>query len=251
MNHQILNRIQTHVETRAVRHTIKVMGLGESILELEIRPVIAAHPQVRFGFRTLGAENHVKLLAHGPTGVDAVNAAAAALLEVLGPRAFGSDQDDLVAMVVALLRSRSETVAVGESCTGGWVGKLLSDIPGCSAVFRGGVVCYSNDLKTSLLGVDPAILAADGAVSQAVVKQLAEGARDRLGATWGLGVTGIAGPEGGTAEKPVGMVWIAVASATKTEVRLLRLPGDREFIRLGAAKAVLDLLRLSCLAEGA
>jgi nicotinamide-nucleotide amidase len=227
----------------AARRTVKVVGLGESRLEHAIKEVVRAHPAVRFGFRALGVENHVKLHAAGEDGAAAVAAAEAALRDVLGPRIFGVDDDEHSAVLGAQLARRGETVATAESCTGGLVAKSLTDVPGSSAWVLGGVVAYANAVKCAALGVSEATLAAHGAVSREVACEMAVGARDRLGATWGVATTGIAGPDGGSEAKPVGLVWMALAGPEGVEAHELRSPGDRAQVRANAAMAALELLR--------
>jgi nicotinamide-nucleotide amidase len=148
-----------------------------------------------------------------------------------------------------LLRERRATLALAESCTGGLLGKRLTDAPGASDFLIGGFVTYANEAKTGLLSVDPDILRRHGAVSEKTARAMAAGARYALNADWGVSITGVAGPGGGSPEKPVGTVCIAVAGQDVLEVRRLRLIGDRAEIRERAAQAALSLLRLS-LAEG-
>src|SRR5204862_1657007 len=128
------------------------------------------------------------------------------LIALLGERVYGFDDDTLEGVVGALLRERGASVAVAESCTGGLLSSRITDVAGSSAYFLGGGVCYTAALKASIAGVDPALIREHGEVSQAVAVALARGARERFGATYGVGVTGIAGPGGGAAEKPVGTV---------------------------------------------
>ena len=133
---------------------------------------------------------------------------------------------------VARCRSRGYTLVTAESCTGGWIAKCLTDIAGSSDWYRGGVVSYSNGLKTQLLGVEPHLLNTHGAVSEAVARAMAKGALEHLGGDYAVAVTGIAGPAGGTPEKPVGTVWIAWADCSDgTFVQLFQFPGDREAVR--------------------
>jgi nicotinamide-nucleotide amidase len=245
MDNQILPRIPEGEPV--LRRTLKVIGLGESKLEHEIRSVVRAHRAVHWGYRTLGLENHVKLLARGSDRAALIASAEKDLRTVLGDRVFGVDADTFPAVVGEMLKARGATVATAESCTGGLVTKLLTDVPGSSEYVLGGVVTYSNESKVDLIGVRIEDLEAHGAVSEIVARAMAEGVRSRLGATYGLSATGIAGPGGGSAEKPVGMVWLACASERGTEARMIRLPGDREFVRVGSANAVLDLLRLEML----
>jgi nicotinamide-nucleotide amidase len=222
------------------RRTLKVIGLGESQLEHALSAALGDHAGVRVGFRTLGAENHLKLAASTPEAlVPAVEAARAAL----GAQVFGEDEETIESVVLAALGARDATLAVAESCTGGMVTERLTSVAGASRVLLGGAVVYANALKVSLTDVPEALLVEHGAVSEAVARALAEGIRARTLATWGLSTTGIAGPGGGTPEKPVGLVWIAASGPGGTTTRELRLSGDREQIRGAAAAHVLELLR--------
>ncbi len=236
----------------ATRRTIKVIGVGESKLEDMIKEVVTAHLGVRFGYRTQGLENHVKLLAEGPDREALLDAAEAELHRVLEDRIFGRDDETLEEVVGKTLRRARATVATAESCTGGWIAKMLTDISGSSEYVRGGVVSYSNDAKVRLLGVREEDLAEHGAVSEEVVRQMAAGVRSRLVADYGIGVTGVAGPTGGTEAKPVGTVWIAVASEAGVDTQLLKLPvRSRDWIREMSARAALGLLRRKILGSEA
>lgn len=147
--------------------------------------------------------------------------------------------EKLVQKIAAALLARGRTLATAESCTGGLVGAALTDVPGSSAWYLGGVVAYSNSIKTRLLGVAPEILAAHGAVSPATARAMAEGARKKCKADFAVAVTGIAGPDGGTSEKPVGLIYMAVAGLDATAVFEHRFSGSRAKIRTAATKAVL------------
>jgi nicotinamide-nucleotide amidase len=138
---------------------------------------------------------------------------------------------------------RRKTLAVAESCTGGLLAERLTRVPGSSNYFLGGAVCYSNELKTRLAGVPQNLLEENGAVSKPVALALAEGIRRHTGASMGIGITGIAGPGGGSDEKPVGLVFIALADERGTQVREFRFPGDRERVRLWATQAALEMIR--------
>jgi nicotinamide-nucleotide amidase len=246
MENQILPRIEPAAEG-VLRRTLKVIGLGESMVEHNIRDVVKAHREIRWGYRTLGLENHVKMLARGAERAELIARAEGDLRKALGDKIYGADQDTLPAKVGELLVRAGKTVAIAESCTGGLASKILTDISGSSAYMLGGVVSYANEAKVEMLGVRIEDIERDGAVSEPVVRQMAEGVRRRLGASLGLGVTGIAGPTGGTPDKPVGTVWIARASDSGTEARALRFPGDRDFVRTASANAAIDLLRLGLL----
>jgi nicotinamide-nucleotide amidase len=172
-----------------------------------------------------------------------LGAAAALLTERGGSHVYGEGETDLAALVLTQARRAGWTLGTAESCTGGLVGVRLTEIPGSSDVFMGSVVCYANRLKTELLDVSPALIETHGAVSEPVAQAMAEGACRRLGVDLAVAVTGIAGPDGGTPEKPVGTVWYAAAdrngSVTRTSVAL----GTRREIRARAAQAALNLLR--------
>ena len=225
-----------------LRRVVKVIGVGESLLEDRLKAVIGAHPKVRFGFRTMGAENHVKLAAHGADASARLAEAEAEVRAELGDRAFGTGAQTLAEALGAALRSAGQTVATAESCTGGLIAKRLTDVPGSSAYVVGGVVAYANRAKVALLDVDPADLDAHGAVSAPVALQMAAGVRTRLGADWGLSATGVAGPGGGTTDKPVGLVWIGLAGPDGAQAKALDRPGDRANVRDGTAKILMHWL---------
>lgn len=164
----------------------------------------------------------------------------------LAPAVFSRENQPLEQVVGNLLKRRGESVATAESCTGGMLGERITAIPGSSAWFTGGVQSYQNSVKIELLGVSPLVLSEHGAVSEETARQMAEGARRRLGSDWGISITGIAGPNGGSPEKPVGTVFIAIArrgSATQIEHRVFW--GERERIRRSATQVALDRLRLA------
>lgn len=161
----------------------------------------------------------------------------------LGDHVFAESPEELEAVVGSLLASRGLTLAVAESCTGGWISKMLTDVPGSSAYFLGGVVSYSNSLKSGILGVARDTLNRCGAVSQEVAMEMAEGVRRATGADLGLSVTGIAGPEGGSEEKPVGLVFFGLSRNGGVEFKRRIIPGDREAIRLRSSRFAIDWLR--------
>ncbi len=169
----------------------------------------------------------------------------------LGEFVFAHDERPLSEIALGLLRERGWTAATAESCTGGMVAGKLTDIAGSSDVFAGGIVAYSNELKMSLLDVPASLLEAHGAVSAEVAGAMAEGARERLGADVAVSVTGVAGPSGGTEEKPVGLVYLHVASPAGGEGRRMEWPGDRAIVRARATVAALQLLRAHVVAASA
>lgn len=228
------------------RRTLRTVGIGESKLETEIADVVETYRnRVRFGYRAIGMETHIKLaVGTAPGGgVELLDAVEIALRSVLGDAIFGRDDTDLIAALAERLLARGATVATAESCTGGLLGKLLTDRAGSSEYYRGGCVTYSDDAKVVLLGVDEVDLEVHGAVSERIVQQMAKGVRKRLHADWGLAISGIAGPDGGTKDKPVGTVWIAMAGPDRLQSKRLQLAGDREMVRTNAAKILLDWLR--------
>jgi nicotinamide-nucleotide amidase len=187
----------------------------------------------------------IRLTSRGMGESEATNLLAAAtmkLREVIGRYVYAEGGVDLAEVVLDEFRSRSAKLAVAESCTGGLLGARVTAIPGSSEVFLGGVLAYDNSVKTELLGVEPALLATHGAVSEPVAVAMAHGVRTRLSSDVGLSITGVAGPGGGTPEKPVGTVWIAIDGPAPRAVGL-RLIGDRTEIRQRAVQAALDLLR--------
>ncbi len=255
---EVLPRIAKLIEVdsgrvfRAAR-LIKTIGLAESHLDARVAPLAKIHPRVAFGFRTHAPENHLKLLAEGATQREANEALAAAerdCREALGPHVFGADRDSFASVLAALLRERGATVGVAESCTGGSVCELLTAPAGASSYFIGGAVVYANTMKEKWAGVRPETLGAHGAVSKEVAIELAEGARRACEATYGLSITGIAGPSGGTPDKPVGTVHFALATPAGTQWQQQRMLGDRERIRLFAAAHALDMLRRHLLGVG-
>jgi nicotinamide-nucleotide amidase len=169
--------------------------------------------------------------------------------KALGSLIFGADEETLPAVVMRLLRSRRETISAAESCTGGLLAGMLTETAGSSACFHRSWVTYANAAKQELVGVDPFLLTTFGAVSEPVVKAMAEGARQRAGSHYALAISGVAGPDGGSADKPVGTVCLALASAEGTLTRTFNFPGDRAMIRDRACKMALTLLRYHLLGE--
>lgn len=223
---------------------VKSHGLGESKVESELAG-IEWPPEIAVGYRAKYPEIHLRLYAEGDAKAlpPALEKAEAAIRQRLGVRVFGVDDDTMASVVGDLLVARGWKIAVAESCTAGLLGASLTEVAGSSAWFDRGWLTYSNDAKTALLGVPDATLAAHGAVSEETVSAMAAGARERSGCAIALAITGIAGPGGGTKEKPVGTVWIACATPDRIETRPLKLFGDRERIRLGSAWAAMDLAR--------
>jgi nicotinamide-nucleotide amidase len=180
-----------------------------------------------------------------------LTAAAAKLHERVGRFVYGEGDADLAALMLAQCAERGATIAVAESCTGGLLGGRLTAVPGSSRAVQGGVIAYANEVKTRELGVSPDDLAAHGAVSEPVARAMATGVRLKFGSTIGIGITGIAGPDGGTPDKPVGTVWVAVDVAGDVHAVRAVIPGDRNEIRQRAAQLALDRLRRAFLRDAA
>jgi nicotinamide-nucleotide amidase len=224
---------------------LRSFGLPESEVNDRLAGVESLYG-VTIGYRASLPEIEVKVLAQATSPDAALAVARRAADDVrarLGDHVYGEGFGSLPEHVGALLAERGQTVAVAESCTGGLAAELLTRIPGSSRYFLGSAVVYANSAKTELLGVPAALIAEHGAVSAEVARAMAEGARARLGASFGLAFTGIAGPDGGTAQKPVGLVHWALAAASGTELRERVFIGGRLDIRRRAAFAGFDLLR--------
>lgn len=231
---------------RVVRRMMRVVGLGESAVDEKIAPVYTQYdnPQTTILFNQSEIEIH--LTAHGRSEAEAealLDRVSEQIEEKLGNAIFSFAGETMEQVVGLKLAVGNYTIAVAESCTGGLIAQRLTDIPGSSKYFIEGVVAYANDAKIRTLNVEPILLMEHGAVSAPVAEAMASGVRKRAGTDFGLSVTGIAGPDGGTPEKPVGLVYIALDSESGTEHRELRLPGDRNLIRWRASQAALDLLR--------
>lgn len=231
---------------RVVRRMLRVAGLGESAVDEKIAPVYTQYenPQTTILFNQTEIEVH--LTARGRTEEEAnalLDHVVLQLEDKLGNAIFAFAGEKMEEVVGLKLAVGGYTLSVAESCTGGLLAQRLTDVPGSSKYFIEGVVTYSNDAKTRALGVEPILLLEHGAVSAPVAEAMAEGMRKRTETDFALAITGIAGPGGGTEEKPVGTVFIAISSEVGTEHRKLKLPGDRQLIRWRASQAALDLLR--------
>ena len=231
--------------TSFVCRTLKTTGIGESLVEERIAGPLKAliDAGLDLGYCARVGEVDLRLAARGPQGQEQVEEAGRLIRAVLGQYIFGEDEEQLEDVVIRLLNERKQTLAVAESCTGGRISDRLTNVPGASAVFVAGLITYSNAAKETFLGVKRETLAAHGAVSEPVAREMAEGARQRTGADYGLAVTGIAGPSGGSAEKPVGTVFIALATPEKTIVLNPLNPYDRRTFKEVTSQQVLELLR--------
>jgi nicotinamide-nucleotide amidase len=231
---------------RVVRRILRVAGMGESAVDEKIAPVYTQYDNPVTTILFNKSEIEIHLTARGRTeneANDLLDRLSGQIEERLGTAIFsfaGETMEEVVGLKLAL---GGYTVAVAESCTGGLLAQRITEVPGSSKYFIEGVVTYANDAKTRTLGVEPMLLMEHGAVSAPVAEAMAEGVRKRAGTDFGLSITGIAGPGGGTEEKPVGTVFIALADDVKIEHRRLKLPGDRQLIRWRASQAALELLR--------
>jgi nicotinamide-nucleotide amidase len=234
---------------RFVCRTLRTTGLGESQVEESIRELIrpGIGAGLHVGYCARAGEVDVRLSARGETAEKLVQEAETAVRARLAAHIFCDDEREIETVIVRLLAQTSRTLALAESCTGGCVAHRLTNVPGASTVFLAGLVTYSDAAKQALLGVRRDTLAQHGAVSEAVAGEMAEGARLRANADYALAITGIAGPAGGTPDKPVGTVFIALAGAAGTQVSKQFNPYDRETFKQVTAQQALDLLRRTLL----
>jgi nicotinamide-nucleotide amidase len=233
-------------DVRFATRLMRVTGMGESAVDEKISPIYTQfdNPQTTILFNSSEIEIHLR--AHGRTEDDAealLDHLSLKIEQALGNSVFSFRGETMEEVVGRRLTMTDFTLAVAESCTGGLIAQRLTNVPGSSKYFIEGVVTYSNESKTRLLGIDKKLIKEFGAVSQQVARDMARGVRHKAKTDFGLAVTGIAGPDGGTDDKPVGLVYIALADDAHTEHQKLTLPGDREFIRWRASQAALDMLR--------
>jgi nicotinamide-nucleotide amidase len=234
------------LERKSVMRTIKILGPGESQVEELIAEIMKNPAGCSLALIAHEGEVHIRVTAEGKDidhsrGI--LDSISNRIKEKVGHNIFGYDDDSLSSIVAGLLKDQQKTIAVAESCTGGLLGRLLTDLPGSSSYFWGGVISYSNNAKTKMLNVDNAILDQYGAVSPQTAEAMARGIVKQSGADIGVSITGIAGPEGGTDSKPVGLVYIGLAEGGFCQSKELRFVGDRNGIRMLSAKSALDIVR--------
>ena len=218
----------------------KIAGIGESVVEEAIGEKVLAIPGIELGYCARPGEVEVRILGEA----QAIEQADGIVRSALGPSIFSTSEETLEEVVVKLLAKRNQTLASAESCTGGLIANRITNVPGASRVFVAGYVCYANQAKTDMLNIDPKLIETHGAVSEPVARALAEDARACARSDYALSTTGIAGPTGGSPEKPVGTVYIALASADSDMiVKKFFFPTDRETFKQLAAQTALDLLR--------
>jgi nicotinamide-nucleotide amidase len=233
-------------ELYIVRRKLSLFGLTESRTDELAAPIYTKYknPSTTILFKDGQIELHLTAQARKPEEAEALNDEVAGQLEeVLGEYVFSRNDQTLEEVVGELLKWRGYTLATAESCTGGLLAGRITEVPGSSDYFLQGVVSYSNDAKKDLLGVPKKLIEQHGAVSEEVANAMAAGIRKRANTTFGIGVTGIAGPGGGSEEKPVGLVYIALADDAQSTARKFVFPGDRVFIRTLSVNAALDMIR--------
>ena len=253
--HELKAMFSAQVEPRLARHAtgvrlhareLRVVGMGESDVDHRIAPIYTRHPEVQTTILTAPGEIQIHLRAWSDDAAAAervLQQLQESIMLALGEAVFTTEGQSMEHVVARDLTLHQATIATAESCTGGLLAERLTRVAGSSAYFLGGVVCYSNASKSAWADVPAEIIDTRGAVSPEVAVALAEGIRRRAGATLGIGITGVAGPTGGSPEKPIGTVHIALADAAGSQERGLRFLGDRERIRWQASQIALDMVR--------
>jgi nicotinamide-nucleotide amidase len=254
MTDTILPKIQKKFKTPHIYHkSVKTIGIAESKLAKTIEAWEDALPShIKLAYLPRLGQVRLRLTCIGEN-LDALKAEAEELVQklkpLIGEYIFAYEDEEIEVTVGKILKERAETLAVAESCTGGMVANLITNVAGCSAYFMGGVVAYSNEVKINQLGVKKETLDAHGAVSEQTAMEMAEGVRKRLNTTYGIATTGIAGPDGGTPTKPVGTIWIGFSSEKETIAKQLNLTKDRLINIQLTYSAVMNLLRKRILGE--
>ncbi len=234
------------IRSRIVSRVLKTCGISESTLDQRIGDYFREMRNPTIGVLAHAGEIHVRLTCKGDDEAEItgrLDDLERKIRERLGSLVFGRDEEKLEAVAGRLLREHKATLSVAESCTGGLVASRLTDISGSSDYFEWGIVAYSPAAKEQLLGVPPELIRSHGLVSLEVARAMAAGVRDRSGTTLGLATTGVAGPTGGTPEKPVGLVCVGLAWADGTVAREFHLLGDREQVKYRGAQMALEMLR--------
>jgi len=235
----ILHQIATASE-KAVMRNFRIVNMGESVIEKKIGDAVLAIPGIELGYCARPGEADVRVIG----SAEAISQAERIIRDKLGDAIFTVADETLAAVLVRLLAERKQSVAIAESCTGGFLANEITNVPGASKVFVAGYITYSNEEKIRTLDVSRKSIEKFGAVSEQVATEMAEGVRERAGATHGIATTGIAGPSGGSAEKPVGTVLIALSSENQpTRCEKFFFPTDRETFKQLVAQRAFDLLR--------
>lgn len=248
---EVLPRLIPRADRVVRTLALHCVGIGEADIAARLGPLMDRAGSLLVGTTASGGIVSCRVRGEGSPGEVSLAVAESerVIREALGPFIFGADDESLPASILSILSERAETLSTVESCTGGLLAQIITDVPGSSAAFRGGIVSYSNDLKSSLAGVPRSLLAAHGAVSRECALALAAGGLAATGADHTLAITGVAGPGGGSPEKPVGTVWIAAASRSgpPEEARRFLFTGDREAVRRWSAVSALAMLRVRAL----
>ncbi|ADB37407.1 competence/damage-inducible protein A [Spirosoma linguale] len=248
MSNRILPKLTAHFQTPIIKHKmIRTVGIGESFLAERIEAWEDALPEhIKLAYLPSFGGVKLRLTATGSdnTLLDSqLNEQVAKVMPLIEKNVYGFDNDEIETVVGKLLIEKQLTLGIAESCTGGYVSAQITKVPGSSAYFWGSVVSYSNSVKVNQLGVLPETLEAYGAVSEETVRQMAEGVREALGTSVGIATSGIAGPDGGSPEKPVGTIWIACSTSQRTVTRLLKLGQYRDQNIQLTTMYVLNMLR--------
>jgi len=245
-NHVLPRILEKAGKVKVCRKVLKVSGMGESAVDELISPVYKEYSSIQTTILFNKSEIEVHLAAKGASEGECNDLLAdvtARVKEKLGIALYAENGESLEYVVGQMLKAAGKTLALAESCTGGLIAERITDIPGSSAYFMEGAVTYSNDAKMRTLNVPSEVLENYGAVSAETAEAMARGIRERTGTDYGISVTGIAGPDGGSEEKPVGLVYIGCADETGIKTLRLMIPGDRFLIRWRSSQAALDLLR--------
>lgn len=236
-----------------LHRTILTCGIGESFLADKIEQFENNLPKhIKLAYLPAVGMVRLRLSGHHhneSTLFDEMNEEVTKLYSLIGDHIYGEENDTLEKNVGLLLKSQGYTLATAESCTGGYIAHLITSVPGSSAYYQGSVISYANEVKTNELGVSPELLKEHGAVSEACVKQMAMGARAKFNVDFAIATSGIAGPDGGTKEKPVGTVWIALATPSQTIAKQFNMGDNRERTIQRTAIQALDMLRKQIIAE--
>ena len=254
MTREVLPRLAATGRTGVIYHrTVLTQGIPESVMAEKLEEwENSLPPHISLAYLPNPMAVRLRLSAHGDhrdTLVREVEEKITALIPLIGESIYGYDGDTMALALGRLLTGRHQTLALAESCTGGYIAHLITQTPGCSAWFRGSVTAYANDLKISILGVSPATLEQHGAVSGETALEMARGISTQTGSDFALATTGIAGPDGGSPEKPVGTVWIAATGPTKFFCKKYVFGNDRERNIMRASQTSLQILRKLILEE--
>lgn len=254
IENQVLKILTARSDKNHVVHqTIMTTGIPESVLAKKIEAWEESLPEnfklaylpnlqgVRLRI-TVNGENQIEIL-------DKIKGKLSELKPIISDAIFSYEDESIEDVVGRLLKNRNKTISLAESCTGGIVASTIVSVPGASRYFKGSIVAYSDEIKREMLKINPCILFTDGAVSKNVVEQMAESIREIMNTDFGVATSGVAGPDGGTEQKPVGTTWIAVSSANKTVSQLFNFGGDRQRTMIRATAAALNMLRLEILNE--